>query len=82
MLQPTRQAGAVKLGGQMDTPNAQTPTGDADHGWDKLIERIPPPEGMEKETMTMAERLTLAWLVADRQIQSSPELDVGGSTPL
>ncbi|SPO30335.1 related to protein phosphatase 2c [Ustilago trichophora] len=85
ILQPTRQEGGIKIGGQanifgnksVDTP---TPAGSADLGWDKLIQRIPPPEGMEKETMTMAERLTLAWLVADRQIQSSPKLDVGGST--
>lgn len=85
ILQPTRQDGAVKIGGNVDglgkkTAGSELPAGSAELGWDKLIERIPPPEGMEKETMTMAERLTLAWLVADRQIQSSPELDVGGST--
>ncbi|KAI3483444.1 hypothetical protein L1887_53671 [Cichorium endivia] len=72
MLQPTRKSGAIMIGGSMG--------GVADAGWDVLTKRIPPPEGMEKETMTMAERLTLAWLVADRQIQSNPNLDVGGST--
>ncbi|KAJ1571158.1 hypothetical protein NDA12_001101 [Ustilago hordei] len=85
ILQPTRQEGAIKLGGKIEPignsgSDLPTPTGSADSGWDSLIERIPPPDGMEKETMTMAERLTLAWLVADRQIQSSPKLDVGGST--
>ncbi|SNX87595.1 related to protein phosphatase 2c [Melanopsichium pennsylvanicum] len=85
ILQPTRQEGAIKIGGTADlldykSSEATVPTGSADLSWDKLIQRIPPPEGMEKETMTMAERLTLAWLVADRQIQSSPQLDVGGST--
>ncbi|GAK66726.1 phosphatase 2c [Moesziomyces antarcticus] len=72
MLQPTRKSGAIMIGGSMG--------GVADAGWDVLTKRIPPPDGMEKETMTMAERLTLAWLVADRQIQSNPNLDVGGST--
>ncbi|CDW96530.1 hypothetical protein [Sporisorium scitamineum] len=86
LLQPARQDGAVKIGGSAhglsgkSSDSAETPTGSADQGWEQLIERIPPPEGMEKETMTMAERLTLAWLVTDRQIQSSPQLDVGGST--
>ncbi|KAJ9475361.1 [Pyruvate dehydrogenase [acetyl-transferring]]-phosphatase 2, mitochondrial [Pseudozyma hubeiensis] len=85
LLQPTRQEGAIKIGGSADglgkkATDNQPPAASADQGWDQLIERIPPPEGMEKETMTMAERLTLAWLVADRQIQSSPKLDVGGST--
>ena len=85
ILHPTRQEGAIKIGGKPDLFGSKsgddaTPAGSADLGWDKLIERIPPPEGMERETMTMAERLTLAWLVADRQIQSSPKLDVGGST--
>ncbi|SPO32700.1 related to protein phosphatase 2c [Ustilago trichophora] len=85
ILQPTRQEGAIKIGGQANIfgnkpADTTTPAGSADLGWDRLIQRIPPPEGMEKETMTMAERLTLAWLVADRQIQSSPKLDVGGST--
>ncbi|KAJ1018113.1 hypothetical protein NDA16_004980 [Ustilago loliicola] len=85
ILQPTRQEGAIKIGGKVEpigskSSEVPTHTGSADLGWDSLIERIPPPEGMEKETMTMAERLTLAWLVADRQIQSSPKLDVGGST--
>ncbi|SJX65423.1 related to protein phosphatase 2c [Sporisorium reilianum f. sp. reilianum] len=88
LLQPARQDGAIKIGGSAhglggkscDASTAAAPTGSADQGWDQLIERIPPPEGMENETMTMAERLTLAWLVADRQIQSSPQLDVGGST--
>ena len=35
---------------------------------------------MENEAMTLPERLTLAWLVADRQIQGDASLDVGGST--
>lgn len=85
ILQPTRQEGAIKLGGKVEpigskSSDLPTPAGSADSGWVSLIERISPPEGMEKETMTMAERLTLAWLVADRQIQSSTKLDVGGST--
>lgn len=85
ILQPTRQDGTIKLGGKAESIGTKSlegtsSTGSADKGWDALIERISPPEGMEKETMTMAERLTLAWLVADRQIQSTPQLDKGGST--
>ncbi|TKY90358.1 hypothetical protein EX895_000356 [Sporisorium graminicola] len=86
LLQPTRQDGAIKIGGSalgLGGKSSETvvpPNGNADQGWESMIERIPPPEGMENETMTMAERLTLAWLVTDRRIQSSPQLDVGGST--
>ena len=83
-LQPTRQNGAIKIGGKLpelkNQPSDSTEAADPTVDWKQTIERIPPPEGMEKETMTMAERLTLAWLVTDRQIQSSPQLDVGGST--
>ncbi|UZJ51457.1 hypothetical protein CBS101457_000777 [Exobasidium rhododendri] len=44
------------------------------------VERIDPPEEMAKESMTLSERATLAWLHMDRRIQSSKSLDVGGST--
>lgn len=38
--------------------------------WDDndLTKRIPPPPGMENETLTLSERATLAFLVADRHI--------------
>jgi protein phosphatase PTC6 len=44
------------------------------------VERIDPPEEMAKETLTLSERATLAWLHMDRRIQSSQSLDIGGST--
>ncbi|EST08684.1 Protein phosphatase 2C (PP2C)-like domain protein [Kalmanozyma brasiliensis GHG001] len=85
LLQPTRQDGAVKIGGSADaltksSSSTAAPTGSADAGWDELITRIPPPDTLTTTPLSISERLTLAWLVADRQIQSNPTLDVGGST--
>ncbi|KAK0553993.1 Protein phosphatase 2C 6 [Tilletia horrida] len=45
-----------------------------------FTERLPPPEGLVNETMTLAERATLTWLIADRVIQLNDDLNVGGST--
>lgn len=44
------------------------------------VERIEPPEEVQKESLTLAERATLAWLHMDRRIQSSKSINVGGST--
>ncbi len=49
---------------------------------DLRTERADPPAELADAKMTIGERATLAWLVADRIIQTEPEgtLDVGGST--
>ena len=48
---------------------------------DLLTKDIDPPPEVAGQHMTLAERATLAWLVADRIIQSDKQnLDVGGST--
>lgn len=44
------------------------------------IERIEPPDNVKKDSLTIGERATLAWLHMDRRIQSSKVLNVGGST--
>lgn len=44
------------------------------------VEHIDPPEEVQKECLTIAERATLAWLHMDRRIQSSKALNIGGST--
>ncbi|EPQ28069.1 uncharacterized protein PFL1_04396 [Pseudozyma flocculosa PF-1] len=49
-------------------------------GLTSLTQRIPPPETLAESTLTLSERLTLAWLHTDRLIHSDPQLDVGGST--
>lgn len=51
-----------------------------DHQGKIKVERIDPPEEVQKETLTLAERATLTWLHTDRCIQSSKALNVGGST--
>ncbi|KAN0060598.1 Protein phosphatase 2C 6 [Thecaphora frezii] len=45
-----------------------------------VVRRIPPPSSLSGSSMTISERLTLAWLHADRLIHTNPSLDVGGST--
>ncbi|PWY97843.1 protein serine/threonine phosphatase 2C [Testicularia cyperi] len=84
---PIETDGAVKIGGSSSSVGDTVAGGGGGEGkgegegeFGSLIERIAVPEGMEGERLSMAERLTLAWLVADRQIQTSPALDVGGST--
>ncbi|KDN52782.1 protein serine/threonine phosphatase 2C [Tilletiaria anomala UBC 951] len=48
---------------------------------DLLAKPIEPPEELEGQHLTLAERATLAWLVADRMIQADKgRLDIGGST--
>ncbi|KAL9936120.1 hypothetical protein V8E36_004962 [Tilletia maclaganii] len=45
-----------------------------------LTEKIDPPDEVASDTLTLAERATLSWLVADRMIQANDDLNVGGST--
>lgn len=81
LTEPQTRDGTVKIGGSADLMGSKESSTDTSTIQDlSSIERIAPPEGMENEMLSMAERLTLAWLVADRQIQSSKTLDVGGST--
>ncbi|PWN47832.1 protein serine/threonine phosphatase 2C [Violaceomyces palustris] len=63
-----------------DLGEDQDRNGEGDRSLKSLIRSVPVPQGMEKESMNLAERLTLSWLIADRKIQSDPNLDVGGST--
>lgn len=56
---------AAKSSGSNGSPSSSSP-----HTWDDdgLTRRIPPPESMSSETLTLSERATLAFLVADRHI--------------
>ncbi|KAE8249051.1 hypothetical protein A4X13_0g5360 [Tilletia indica] len=59
------------------TPSDAT---DEQEDYASFTERIQPPEDVVGEHMTLAERATLSWLIADRTIQANDNLNVGGST--
>ncbi|CAD6912969.1 unnamed protein product [Tilletia laevis] len=66
-----------------DSPGDSDETSDSSEDptdYATFTDRIQPPEDVAKEHMTLAERATLSWLIADRTIQANDDLNVGGST--
>ncbi|PWN42012.1 protein serine/threonine phosphatase 2C [Ceraceosorus guamensis] len=69
---------AAKRGLSVKSTTPQASEGQIIDGSD--IGLVDPPDAVSSEEMTIAERCTLAWLMADKEIQQSEQLNVGGST--
>lgn len=65
-LHSADEAGVTPLAGPIEIASESEQAVDKAAGRESLTKRMDVPEGMEKETLTLAERATLAWLVVSR----------------